>query len=368
MSLPVSAANLRLVFTTDQMPGYTRLRRGKRFSFRLPDGKPLSDEGERKRILSLAVPPAYQDVWICTLPNGHLQATGIDARGRKQYRYHPAWHEMAADKKFGLLRDFAIALPVIRARYRKEIALPELTRERVIAGVVALLDLTGYRIGNSRYARENRTYGLSSLLTRHLKDDGKQLILKFRGKAGQEHLAEISSPLLAKLVAELQELPGQHLFTYEDDLGQTHPIETSDVNGWLKEAGGGDFTAKQFRTWKASILFARELAAEPPAESMTARKQVVRQAISTTAGQLNHTVATCRKYYIHPALIDAYEDGSLHRIMNSRPPALSTKDGSSKLHADERRVFKILSMCPGSQRGIRLRSRKTPPPGMVVNG
>ncbi len=357
MPLSLSAANMRLVFTTDQMPGYRRQRRGKGFSFLLPDGKPLVDKGERKRILSLAVPPAYQDVWICSLPNGHLQATGIDARGRKQYRYHPAWHDLAADKKFGLLHDFAVALPVIRAKYRVEIASLELTRERVIAGVVALLDLTGYRIGNSRYARENRTYGLSSLLTRHLKEgEGRKLVLKFRGKAGQEHLAEISSPMLAKLVTELQELPGQHLFTYEDELGSIHPIETIDVNDWLKEAGGGEYTAKQFRTWKASILCARELAAEPPAESTTARKQVVRDAITTTAGQLNHTVATCRKYYIHPALIDAYEDGSLYRIMNSRPPKLSTSEGTSKLHADERRVFKILSAFT-RQKKVTLRGR-----------
>ncbi|MES2661418.1 MAG: DNA topoisomerase IB [Verrucomicrobiota bacterium] len=335
---------MKLIYTTDQMPGYKRIRRGKGFSFLLPNGGPLLDREERRRILSLAIPPAYQDVWICTVGNGHLQATGIDARQRKQYRYHPAWHESAADRKFEMLGEFAAALPRIRACLRKELANSDLTRERVIAGIVALLDLTGYRIGNSRYVRENRTFGISSLLNRHLREEEGLLVLRFRGKAGNEHHAEIANPRLAQLVSELQDLPGQHLFCYEDADGMVHPIETTDVNQWLKEAGGGDYTAKQFRTWRATVLCAKELAAEPPPAASSVQDRIVREAIKSTALKLNHTPATCRKFYIHPALITAYRGGHLHKIMNSPPPRLSRKNGTAGLRPNERKVFKILTI------------------------
>lgn len=334
---------MKLIYTSDQMPGYRRLRRGSGFSFLLPDGARLVDKSERSRILSLAIPPAYENVWICPLENGHLQATGIDSRNRKQYRYHPAWHEGAADRKFEMLAGFATALPRIRARFRKELADPELTRDRVIAGIVALLDLTGYRIGNSRYVRENRTFGISSLLNRHLREEAGLLVLNFRGKAGHEHHAEFVHPRLTRLVAELQDLPGQHLFRYEDEGGNFHDIETADVNAWLKEAGGGDYTAKQFRTWRATVLCAHELATEPPPEAPTAVERKVREAIKATALSLNHTPATCRKYYIHPSLIAAYQSGLLYRIMNGAPPRLSRVTGTAGLHADERKVFKLLA-------------------------
>lgn len=334
---------MKLVFTTDRMPGYSRLRSGKGFSFRFPDGSLLLDKIERRRILSLAIPPAYQNVWVCLRQNGHLQATGFDARGRKQYRYHPEWHAGAADKKFGVLADFATALPRIRARVRKELASPDLTRDRVIAGIVALLDITGYRIGNSRYAKENRSFGLSSLLSRHIREQDGQLLMRFRGKSGQEHEAEISAPRLLQLITELQELPGQHLFRYEDEDGGWHDIGTMEVNDWIKETGDGEYTAKQFRTWKATVLCAIELGKLPPEESRTTRERVVREAIKATAIRLNHTAATCRKYYIHPSLISAYADGSLYQIMNSPPPRLRKSDRTAGLHAQERRVFKIIT-------------------------
>lgn len=334
---------MKLIFTHDRMPGYKRVRKGRGFAFFLPDGSSLRDKLERQRILSLAIPPAYQDVWVCPVPNGHLQATGIDARLRKQYCYHPAWHQDAADRKFSLLPAFATALPKIRASLRRELVGPELTRERVIAGIVALLDITGYRIGNSRYEKQNKTFGLSSLLTRHLKEEDGQLKLRFRGKAGHEHEAEIASPRLAQLVAELQDLPGQHLFRYEDESGECHDIGTADVNDWLKETGGGDYTAKQFRTWRATLLCARALAAQPPPESNTAQQIVVRDAIKAVATVLNHTPATCRKYYIHPAILTAYGSGALYKIMHSTPPRLSRKNGSAGLLTDERRVYKMIA-------------------------
>ncbi|RYD20511.1 MAG: DNA topoisomerase IB [Verrucomicrobiaceae bacterium] len=335
---------MRLVFTTDQMPGYKRIRKGKGFSFLLPGGGVLSDKGERRRILSLAVPPAYENVWICQLPNGHLQATGIDARKRKQYRYHPEWHAGAANRKFGSLVDFAKALPKIRARVSRDLANPELTRERVIAGIVALLDITGYRIGNSRYEKENRSYGLSSLLMKHVKEEDGQLLLRFRGKSGGEHETEVNNPRLTRLVEELQELPGQHLFRYEDESGNFHDIETEDVNGWLKEAGGGEYTAKQFRTWRATLLCARELAKEPPQEAVTNQGRVFREAIKTTALQLNHTPATCRKYYIHPNLEKTFASGILYQVMHSPAPKLKRSDGTAGLRTDERRVFKLINL------------------------
>lgn len=334
---------MKLIYTTDQMPGYSRMRSGKGFSFRLPDGSLLADRRERQRLMSLAVPPAYQNVWICLMHNGHLQATGIDARGRKQYRYHAEWHSGAADRKFDMLLEFARALPRIRLRVRKELSNPDLTKDRVIAGIVALLDITGYRIGNSRYEKENRTFGLSSLLNRHIQEQDGTLHIRFRGKAGMEHYAEIGEPRLVSLIQALQDLPGQHLFRYEDDLGEWHDIGTTEVNAWLKEVGGGDFTAKQFRTWKASVLCARRLARMSPPDTKAMQDRMVREAIKETAILLNHTPATCRKYYIHPALPAAYADGSLRTTMEAPPPRLKKSDDSAGLQADERRLYKILS-------------------------
>lgn len=335
---------VKLVYTSDRMPGYKRVRHGKGFSFFLPDGSALKDAKERKRILSLAVPPAYENVWVCMRENGHLQATGIDARGRKQYRYHPDWHANAADRKFGLITGFATALPKIRAQVRKELARPTVTRGRVIAGIVALLDITGYRIGNSRYEKDNKTFGLSTLLSRHLQEEEDQLRLRFRGKSGQEHDCGIVSPKLAQLVNELQELPGQHLFRYEDSTGGWHDIGTAEVNDWLKEIGGGEYTAKQFRTWKATVLCALQLSKQPPATTRGEQEHAIREAIKATALQLHHTPATCRKYYIHPGLLTAYRTGDLFQIMAAAPPRLRKGDGTAGLHADERRVYKILTL------------------------
>lgn len=336
------ASNVKLVYTSDQMPGYRRLRWGTGFSYRFPDGSLVTDRGERKRILSLAVPPAYERVWICMRGDGHLQATGYDARGRKQYLYHPAWHEIAASRKFDQLTEFAATLPKIRAAVKRELSREELTRERAIAGVVSLLDLTGYRIGNARYERDNGTHGISSLLARHLKEEDGELLLRFSGKSGQSHRARISHPRLTRLLSELQDLPGQHLFRYEDGEGRWHDIGTSDVNRWIQDVGGGEYTAKQFRTWKATVLCAKELGGAPPPEEKGLRQQRVREAIDVTATRLNHSPTTCRKYYIHPGLLSAYRKGMLHRVMHGAPPRLRKRDGSAGLQAVERRVFKVL--------------------------
>ena len=339
-----------LVFTHDGMPGYQRRRSGRGFTYLTPDGSVLRSDKERKRIASLVIPPAYESVWICLLPNGHLQATGLDQRGRKQYRYHPAWHSLAADRKFEILPEFARSLPRIRRRVRAALAGETLDRERIVAGIVALLDRTGFRIGNHRYAKENRSFGVSSLLARHLSEENGEWVLRFKGKSGKEHEAQIRDARIATLIAELHELPGQRLFRHEDGSGGLHDVGTAEVNAWLKEAGGGDFTAKQFRTWRATLLCALELGKMPPEESEAACKRAEVAAIRLTAELLNHTPATCRKYYIHPGILRAYRSGDLYRAMTGKPPRMRRADESAKLKADERRVLALIEKYPVRKR------------------
>ena len=346
-----------LIFTHDGMPGYRRTRAGSGFSYRLPNGSLLRNKGERARISALAVPPAYESVWICMQENGHLQATGIDQRGRKQYRYHPDWHRRAGKKKFQDLAQFARALPAIRRKMRAALDDEGLERSRIIAGIVTLLDQTGFRIGNRRYVEENRSFGLASLLNRHAHETEEGWLLRFKGKAGKEHRAQITDAQVSALVEELQELPGQYLFCHRDGR-RWRPIESADVNAWLKEISGDDITAKQFRTWRASVMCARELGRELPPEGKTALKKAETLAIRTTADRLHHTPATCRSYYIHPAIFHAYRTGDLHRRMNSPAPRLRKSDGSASLHADERRVLAIIDAYPGRSNK---RSRATTP-------
>jgi DNA topoisomerase-1 len=277
--------------------------------------------------------------------NGHLQATGLDQRGRKQYRYHPEWHRLAGDRKFQQLAEFARTLPSIRRKVRAALSDEGLERGRIIAGIVTLLDQTGFRIGNRRYVQENRSFGLASLLTRHARETEEGWLLRFKGKAGKEHRTQIDDAQVIALVEELQDLPGQYLFCHRDGR-RWRPVESGDVNAWLKEISGGDFTAKQFRTWRATVLCARELGREPPPEGKTALKKAETIAIRTTADLLHHTPATCRSYYIHPAIFRAYRSGELYRRMNSRAPRLRKSDGTASLRADERRVLAIIEAYP----------------------
>lgn len=336
---PFALDAFKLAYTSETLPGIRRQRRGKGFAYFLPDGSLLTDEKELQRIASLVIPPAYKDVWICRVKNGHLQATGIDQRGRKQYRYHPLWHELANDRKFSNLPAFVSALPRIRSRVKEALKEEGMTRSRVIAGVVALLDQTGYRIGNEKYVKDNRSFGLASLLMKHLKQEDGEWVMRFKGKAGTLHEAEVKDPQLTSLLEELQDLPGQHLFRYEDDAGVCHDITTADVNAWMKEAGGGEFTAKQFRTWKATLICAKELSKTPPDESTAAIRRAIRQAVVATAAHLRHTPTTCRKYYLPPRLFTAYQTGRLFTGMSE--PAASIR-GFSGLHMDERRLLPLI--------------------------
>jgi DNA topoisomerase IB len=309
----LEAAGLRYV--SDIEPGIRRERVGERFRFRRPDGRVIRDKAEIGRIGRLAVPPAYEDVWICTDARGHLQATGRDARGRKQYRYHPDWREARDGAKFVRMIEFAAALPRLRRRLRRDLASPGLPREKVLAVVVSLLDATRVRIGNAEYARDNDSYGLTTLRNRHARFvRDRRLELRFRGKGGAEHQVSVDDARLVRIVRSCHQLPGQRLFQYVDDAGERHPVDSGMVNSYLKEAMGADFTAKDFRTWGATLRAAAILHATPHPDpaTKTAMKACVVAAIKQVAADLRNTPAVCRKSYINPVVLSAWEDGKLH--------------------------------------------------------
>ena len=307
------AAGLRYV--SDTSPGIRRERRGRGFCYRDPDGALVRDADILQRIRSLAIPPAYRDVWICVSPRGHLQATGRDARGRKQYRYHPDWRPLRDANKFDRIVAFGRALPKLRRRVRADLSLRGLPREKVLAGVVAIMAGTLIRVGNDSYARENGSFGLTTLRTRHARFLGQELRLQFKGKGGRTHEAGIQDPRLLRLVRTMHELPGQRLLQYRDDDGELVPVESSDVNAYLRECMGEDFTAKDFRTWGATEAAFRQLAviACEDAISDTAAAGVCREVCTSVAGLLGNTPTVCRKSYIDPRVFEGWRDGSLHR-------------------------------------------------------
>lgn len=303
------AAGLRYV--SDEQPGIRRRRAGKGFRYIGVDGKTISDPAELERIKALGIPPAYNDVWICAQPDGHIQATGRDARGRKQYRYHPRWREVREESKYNRMLSFAAALPTIRARVEHDLALPGLPRAKVLATVVRLLETTAIRVGNTEYAKQNKSFGLTTMRDRHVSIEGTRLRFKFRGKSGKHHTINLQDRRLARIVKRCQDLPGQELFQYLDEQGQVLDIDSSAVNDYLREITGQDFTAKDFRTWAGTVLCAatlEELGACP--SSKQAKKNIVR-AVERVAERLGNTPAVCRKSYIHPAVMQAYLDGGL---------------------------------------------------------
>lgn len=293
-----------LVYVHDDMPGITRKKRGKAFVYLLPDGSRITDEAELARIRKLAIPPAYGEVWICPVENGHLQATARDARGRKQYVYHPDWRQHRDETKFDRMLEFGHALPEIRTRIKQDLDAStgsQVTRQIVIATVVSLLDRTLIRIGNDEYARSNGTYGLTTLRKRHVKLEGSRLRLHFKGKSGVVHEVSLQDRRIARILKKCQTLPGQELFKYLDDDGTLHSIGSREVNEYLREASGGEFTAKDFRTWHASVQ-----ALELWQQSRTAgdvSTETVKKLLSEVAKSLGNTVAVCRKSYIHPRVL-----------------------------------------------------------------
>ena len=313
------AAGLRYV--TDAAPGISREGEPGAFRYRRADGKAVRDETALGRIRSLAIPPAWREVWICARDDGHLQATGRDARGRKQYRYHPRWRETRDETKYGRLVAFAKALPRIRRRTGRDLARPGLPREKALAAVVRLLEATLIRVGNEEYARENESFGLTTLRGRQVRIDGATLRFCFRGKSGVQHTVELTDRRLARIVRRMRELPGEELFGYLDETGGTRPIESGDVNEYLKQSAGEAFTSKDFRTWAGTLLCARELRRLAPPASDAEGRRYLAQAVASVAKALGNTKAVCRKCYIHPRVIDAYLEGRLHGLMNGAPEA-----------------------------------------------
>src|SRR5580765_603097 len=307
------AAGLRYV--SDAAPGIVRRRRGKAFHYRHADGDPVRDRRTLGRIRALAIPPAWRDVWICSADDGHLQATGRDARQRKQYRYHQRWREVRDETKYGRLIPFAGALPRIRRRVARDLARPGLPRAKVLATVVRLLETTRARIGNEEYARANESFGLTTLRERQVRVRGSSLRFRFRGKSGVEHAIELDDRRLAGIVRRMRDLPGEELFRYVDDDGETRRIESADVNAYLKEISGEDFTSKDFRTWAGTVLAARALHALGPCSTQAEGKRNIAQAFAAVAGALGNTKAVCRKCYIHPEILESYLEGELGDFM-----------------------------------------------------
>ena len=337
---PGDAAAAQLRYVTDSGPGLTRKRVGKGFSYRSRDGA-RPDRDAIARVRSLAIPPAWQEVWICPHPDGHIQATGRDQRGRKQYIYHPRFRDVRDSAKFEHILGFARALPDIRARVSRDLARAGLPRERVLAVIVRLLETTLIRVGNSDYANQNKSYGLTTLRDRHAKIDGDELRFSFIGKSGKAWKLKIKDRRIAKIVKGMQDLPGQDLFQYVDSDGEQRRVSSTDVNSYLREISGGDFTAKDFRTWAGTVIAALALTEFEAVDSETAAKRNVRTAIENVAATLGNTPTICRKCYVHPAIIELYLDQTLASAIK-REIERALRGNLKGLRAEEAAVLALL--------------------------
>ena len=313
-----AAEEAGLRYVSDSSAGYTRKANGDDFDYFDTDGKKITDEKRLLRIKRIAIPPAWTDVWICPSPNGHIQAMGRDARRRKQYRYHERWREVRDEGKYEKMVLFGQALPKIRKRIEKDLSLPGLPREKVLATVVELLERTFIRIGNEEYAKENKSFGLTTLKNRHVDVDGTMVRFRFRGKSGVKHEKEFRDRRVAKIIRKLQDLPGQELFQYVDDEDEVHNVTSDEVNAYLKEITGEEFTAKDFRTWAGTVLAAIALNAQEAFQNKKQAKSNVKTAIHAVAHVLGNTPAVCRKCYIHPAVLESYLDGTLSNSLKER--------------------------------------------------
>lgn len=332
------ARSAGLRYVDDRHPGLRRERTRSGFAYFDAHGKTISDEDELARIRALAIPPAYEDVWICPHPHGHVQATARDAKGRKQYRYHKRWREVRDANKYETTIAFARALPRLRERVEADFAKPDLSHDKVLATVVRMLETTHVRVGNESYARENKSYGLTTLRARHVKVEGERRIrLRFRGKSGIEHAMTIEDRRLVRTIKRCRDLPGELLFGYLDDEGNVRPVTSDDVNAYVREASGGDFSAKDFRTWAATVACAIALDGAGPVETQAAAKSAVVAALAVTAKLLGNTPAVCRKAYVHPVVVEHYLD---ERRLDLPKLRAARKPGGLTL--DERRVLAFL--------------------------
>ncbi|MDB5798946.1 MAG: topoisomerase [Paucimonas sp.] len=338
---PAAARQVGLRYVTDARPGITRKAGPDGFRYFLPDGKPVTDEDELARIRAIAIPPAWTEVWICRWANGHIQATGRDARKRKQYRYHTRWRQVRDEAKYERMIGFAQVLPLIRQRVDQALKLPGLPREKVLATIVYLLQATMMRIGNEEYAKTNKSFGLTTLRNRHVQVDGAEVEFRFKGKSGVQHRISVEDKRLAAIVKRLRDLPGQELFEYIDADGEVRTVDSADVNDYLREVTGEDYTAKDFRTWSGTLLAAMALREFEQVDSETQAKKNLVQAIERVAERLGNTPAVCRKCYIHPGVLDAYLDGSMLESMRQR----ACEELTHKLHehsAEEAAVLALL--------------------------
>jgi DNA topoisomerase I len=333
-----AAEEAGLYYVSDDRPGYARKARNGEFEYLDTQGKPIRDEQRLLRIRRLAIPPAWTDVWICPSSTGHIQATGRDARRRKQYRYHERWRELRDVNKFDRLADFAKALPKIRRRVTKDLKLRGLPREKVLATVVRLLERTFIRIGNEEYARENKSFGLTTIKNRHVTVRGPHLRFRFRGKSGRQHEVDITDRRTAKIVSKCQDLPGQDLFQYVSDDGEVRNVTSQDVNDYLREITNENFTAKDFRTWAGTLLTAIALSAQGAFETKKQATANVKTAVCAVAQLLGNTPGICRKCYVHPAIVEAYLSGTSIAGLDQ-----ATKNVAKiNLRAIERAILKFL--------------------------
>ena len=322
----------------DTTPGITREAAGKSFRYRLPDGKIVKDPATLARIKHLAIPPAWTEVWICPLAHGHIQATGRDARKRKQYRYHPEWQAVRDQTKYERMIAFGRALPSIRKRVAHDLAQPGLGRTKVLAAVVRLLETTLIRIGNEEYARQNRSFGLSTMQDRHVKIARGVIHFEFRGKSGKKHEIDLHDARLAEIVRRAQDLPGQDLFQYVGEDGQPQKITSEDVNAYIREIAGEEFSAKDFRTWAGTVLAAMALRQFETFDTKTQAKKNLVRAIEHVAERLGNTPAVCRKCYIHPVILDSYLDGTTVEVLKEKSERVLRKDLAS-LNPEEAAVL-----------------------------
>jgi DNA topoisomerase I len=348
---PLASAHVAgLHYVTDEQPGIRRKRAGRGFQYLDAKGQRIRNPDELRRFKSLVIPPAWTDVWICPRPDGHLQATGRDARGRKQYRYHPRWRAVRDATKYHRMIAYGDAVAQIRAQVDRDLARSGLTREKVLGTVVRLLETTLMRIGNTEYASANQSFGLTTLRDRHVEIAGANLRFEFRGKRGIRHTVQLHDRRLASIVKQCQDIPGYELFQYVDADGQRHHIDSADVNAYLRQMHGQDFTAKDVRTWAATVLAARYLWELGTSQSETQTKRNVAQAIKSVARHLGNTPAICRKCYVHTDVIDGYSDGSLFEMQASAD--VPGRDAPPGLQPEEARVLAFLKQRADQRGGI----------------
>jgi DNA topoisomerase-1 len=330
-----------LVYVEDTEPGFTRQRQGRGFRYVDSRGRAIKTARVLNRIRSLVIPPAWTNVWICKRPSGHLQATGRDVRGRKQYRYHPEWRAARDENKYERLIDFAKVLPRVRQRVSRHLRRRGLPREKVLATIVKMLESTLVRVGNDEYVKSNRSFGLTTMKDGHAKINGAKIRLEFRGKSGKRHEIDLRDERLARIVQQCQDLPGQELFQYVDADDEVHDVTSGDVNEYLRQVSGGDFTAKDFRTWAGTALAARALQEFEDFDSQAAAKRNITRAIERVAQRLGNTTAICRKCYVHPAIIDAYLDRSLVKVLKQRTEK-ELRESLPTLTSEEAAVLALL--------------------------